>query len=623
MRFLKYVLVALALLVPGHAAQAQSACKYIVNGATLTAGQWNYCFQQKNDTLGYTPLPASGGTMSGPLTLAAPSTFAGLNFQLGTPTNPKNGDFWLDSTGLSFQLSGATRGPFNTSTYTGSSAPGAPNLYSFWNNTSGSTIPYSIYDGTQWVNIGTLNPSTHSWTAASGGSVTSFSAGSTGLTPSSATTGAITLAGTLNATHGGTGLTSGTSGGVPYFNSSTTLASSGALTANGLVIGGGAGVAPATTTTGTGVLTALGLSVNGSGALCLVTNCAMVTPNLGTPSAAVLTSATGLPLTTGVTGILPGANGGTANGFFAVAGPASSLKTFTFPNASANVLTDNAAVSGAQGGTGVANTGKTITIGANLITTGGATTFALGATGRTYTFPDAADTVVLLTQAQTLTNKTINCSNNTCTNFPAGALPTRQVLTSGTTYTTPANVRQLRIRIVGGGGGGAGSGTGGTGVVGSAGGNTTFNSYVATGGNPGTGGGTGSGVTTAGSNGSGAYSVLRIEGGSSATVTVGPATSNGAGSNGANSLLGSGGYNLQVAAANTGSGGGGAGIVAIANGQPGSGGGAGEYIELIINSPSASYTYAIGAGGGGGAAGTSGLAGASGGSGLIIVDEIY
>ena len=42
-------------------------------------------------------------------------------------------------------------------------------------------------------------------------------------------------------------------------------------------------------------------------------------------------------LTTKVTGILPGANGGTGNGFFAVSGPASSLKTFTFPNASATI----------------------------------------------------------------------------------------------------------------------------------------------------------------------------------------------------------------------------------------------------------------------------------------------
>ncbi len=60
-------------------------------------------------------------------------------------------------------------------------------------------------------------------------------------------------------------------------------------------------------------------------------------------------------LTTGVTGILPGANGGTANGFFAVSGPTTSLKTFAFPDASATVLTTNAAVTVAQGGTGIAS----------------------------------------------------------------------------------------------------------------------------------------------------------------------------------------------------------------------------------------------------------------------------
>jgi len=62
-------------------------------------------------------------------------------------------------------------------------------------------------------------------------------------------------------------------------------------------------------------------------------------------------------LTTGVSGILPGANGGTNNGFFDITGPATSLKTFTFPNASSTVLTNNAAVTVAQGGTGVATLG--------------------------------------------------------------------------------------------------------------------------------------------------------------------------------------------------------------------------------------------------------------------------
>lgn len=64
------------------------------------------------------------------------------------------------------------------------------------------------------------------------------------------------------------------------------------------------------------------------------------------------------------TSILLGTNGGTSNGFFSVTGPATSLRTFTFPNASATVLTSNAAVTVAQGGTGLATlTANGVTIG--------------------------------------------------------------------------------------------------------------------------------------------------------------------------------------------------------------------------------------------------------------------
>lgn len=56
--------------------------------------------------------------------------------------------------------------------------------------------------------------------------------------------------------------------------------------------------------------------------------------------------------------IIASTYGGTGNGFTKFSGPASTEKTFTLPNASATVLTDNAAVTVAQGGTGRA-TGTT------------------------------------------------------------------------------------------------------------------------------------------------------------------------------------------------------------------------------------------------------------------------
>jgi hypothetical protein len=54
------------------------------------------------------------------------------------------------------------------------------------------------------------------WSTLSGVAVTTFSAGTTGFTPNSATSGAVTLAGTLVVSNGGTGLTSLTTGRIPY-----------------------------------------------------------------------------------------------------------------------------------------------------------------------------------------------------------------------------------------------------------------------------------------------------------------------------------------------------------------------------------------------------------------------
>jgi hypothetical protein len=84
-------------------------------------------------------------------------------------------------------------------------------------------------------------------TSSTADGVTTISFGSTGLTPSTATSGAVSVAGTLAVANGGTGLTAGTSGGVLAYTAAGTLASSGALAANNVVVGGGAGVAPSST----------------------------------------------------------------------------------------------------------------------------------------------------------------------------------------------------------------------------------------------------------------------------------------------------------------------------------------------------------------------------------------
>jgi hypothetical protein len=75
--------------------------------------------------------------------------------------------------------------------------------------------------------------------------VLSFSGGATGLTPATATTGAVTLAGTLIAVNGGTGFASYTIGDLLYADTTTTLAKLPDVATGNALISGGVSAAPA------------------------------------------------------------------------------------------------------------------------------------------------------------------------------------------------------------------------------------------------------------------------------------------------------------------------------------------------------------------------------------------
>jgi hypothetical protein len=241
--------------------------------------------------------------------------------------------------------------------------PSYSKLYMVDNSATGSTVTFKAagqsgisvavgekcfvyYNGTDYVKV--------SSSVADG--VTTIDFGSTGLTPNTATSGAVTVAGTLAVANGGTGITSL-----------------------------GAGIATFLGTPSSANLAAALTDETGSGSAVFATSPTLVTPILGTPTSGTLTNATGLPLTTGVTGILPVANGGTATATPSLVQGTGVTITGTWPNQTIAATGSGGTVTSVDvsgGTTGLTTSGGPIST-SGTITLAGTLAVANGGTGIT------------------------------------------------------------------------------------------------------------------------------------------------------------------------------------------------------------------------------------------------